>query len=197
MKKVEIILGAMIFTGLGIDLFLIPGGHLLLFLSLTSLSVFYFFSGFVLFNGIGFRQIFTKSAYKGKSMMRVVGAILVGYALAITLIGILFAYKSWAGGTTHLRVGLFLLLIALTIGVVKYARNKSAYYSQIFRRIGIYGALGLTFLLLPRHTWLEIKYANYPAYVEAVKRAMAEPNNPELSNKADQERIKMYQDWDK
>jgi hypothetical protein len=195
MKKVEIVLGFMVFAGLGLDLLLIPGGLLLLFLSLTSLSVFYFFSGIGLFNGIGFRQIFTKSAYKGKSVMRVVGAILVGYALAITILGILFTYKSWQGGTTHLRVGLFLLLIALIIGGVKYAKNKSTYYSQIFRRIGIYGALGLFFLLLPQHTWLEIKYANYPAYVEAVKRAMAEPNNPELSNKVDQERIKMYQDW--
>ncbi len=123
--------------------------------------------------------------------MRIVGAILTGLALSMTTAGLLFKFQSWPGAIMNLAIGLLGLAIALIIGTIKYSKTKSNYYTRIFKRIAVYGGLGLILLILPKRTWLELKYRNQPDYVDAVKKAMADPDNQELWDKVNEEHEKM------
>ncbi|EJF10152.1 hypothetical protein [Pontibacter sp. BAB1700] len=191
MKKTEIVLGAIAVVALILNLLFVPGSSILTVISLSAISVLYMYLSFALFNGVRLRYIFKKNSYKGISTMRIIGAVLTGLALSITLIGLLFKFQDWPGATINLGVGLFGLVIALIVGAVKYSKSKSDYYTKIFKRIAVYGGLGLIMLLLPKEAWLEFRYRNHPEYVKAVKKAMAESDNQELWDKAEEERQKM------
>ena len=175
MKKTEIILGAIAIIALTIQLLNLPGGGILTVLTLSTVSTMYMFLSFALFNDIRLRKIFKKDSYKGISTTRILGAILTGLALSITTIGLLFKFQSWPWASFPLRFGLFGLLIGLIVGLIKYQRTKSDYYTKIFKRIAIYGGLGLILMILPRETWSEIRNRNHPEYIEAVKKAWAHP----------------------
>jgi TonB family protein len=165
MKKTEIILGVIAIIALTIQLLNLPGGGILTVLTLSTVSTMYMFLSFALFNDIRLRKIFKKDSYKGISTMRILGAILTGLALSITTIGLLFKFQSWPGASFPLRFGLFGLLIGLIVGLIKYQKTKSDYYTKIFKRIAIYGGLGLILMILPRETWLEIRNRNHPEYM--------------------------------
>jgi hypothetical protein len=77
------------------------------------------------------------------------------------------------------------------IGVIKYSKNKSSYYTRIFKRTAIFGGLGLILMLTPKTSWIELKYRNQPEYVDALKKAMADPDNKELWDNVETERQKM------
>jgi NADH:ubiquinone oxidoreductase subunit 6 (subunit J) len=123
--------------------------------------------------------------------MRIFGAILTGVVLSLTTIGILFKFQSWPMATFFLTIGLIGILVSFIVGVIKHSKTKSEYYTRILKRITIIGGLGLILLILPKETWLEIKYRNQPDYVDAVKKAMADPDNEELWEKVDEEQEKM------
>ena len=190
MKKVEIIFGLLVVIALVLNIFLITTGTMFTILLLGLLSTFYMYLSFALFNNIGLRKIFKKESYEKTSKLRVVGAVLTGFALAMTLIGILFKVQSWPA-TVNLFGGLMGLLIALIVGLVKYQKSKSDYYINIFKRIAIYGGFGLIFYILPDGSWLDLKYRNYPEYIEALNASSAEPDNQELWDKASEEREKI------
>lgn len=173
------------------NLLFAPTGNILIVLSLSLLSILYMYLSFALFNGIRFRHILKKESYKGISTMRIIGAIFTGLALSITLIGILFKYQLWPGATINLRVGLSGLVLMVLIGAVGYARSKAAYYTNIAWRIAVYGALGLTMLLLPTDELIEIRYRKHPEYADALKKAIAAPGNEDLWQKAEAERQRM------
>ena len=191
MKKGEIIIATLSLIALGLNLLLIPGGGVLTVLTLSTLSMLYMNLSFALFNGIRLRNIFKKDSYKGISTMRIIGAVGTGLALSMTIIGLLFKFQSWPGASLNLGAGLVGLLIATVIGTIKYFRNKSDFYTKIFKRIAVFGGLGLILMLIPKTTWVEIKYRNQPTYVDALKKAMAAPDNKELWDKVEVERQKM------
>jgi hypothetical protein len=120
MKKIEFIISVFSIIALGLNLFLIPGGAILTILALSALSVFYLYLSFVLFNDINLTKIFRKDSYKGKHPMNFVGAIVSGYVLSMTIIGILFKFQLYPGATFILEVSLAGLLILTIIGAIKY-----------------------------------------------------------------------------
>lgn len=191
MEKAEIILGVISITTFLLNLLLIPESSLLSVLSLSALSVFYMVLSFIIFNEIRIIETLKNESFKGVSTMRLVGAILTGFALSMTIFGLLFKIQFWPEPNVKLGTGLFGLLIALIVGYIKYLKTKSAYYIKIFKRIAIYGGLGLILMLLPTETLLEIKHRNHPEYVEAVKKAMDEPENQELWEKVKEKRKKI------
>lgn len=180
MKKGEIIIATLSIIALGLNLLLVPGGGLLTVLTLLTLSGIYMYLSFALFNGIRLRKIFKKDSYKGISTMRIVGAVGSGLALSTTTVGILFKFQSWQGATFNLGAGLVGLLIVTIIGAIKYLKSKSEFYTMIFKRVAVFGGLGLILILIPKTTLVEIKYRNQPAYVDALKKAMSDPDNKEL-----------------
>jgi hypothetical protein len=153
----------------------------------------YMYFSFALFNGIRFRNIFKKQSYQGISALRITGAVMTGFALSITLVGLMFKIMSWPGAAVNLGVGLAGLIIAAIIGGVKYALSSATYYIRIFKRIGLYGAIGTLLFFLPKDYWITAKYRNYPEYVEAYKKATASPDNKELWQELDEERKKIHQ----
>jgi hypothetical protein len=191
MKKTELIVATLSILALALNLLLIPGGGVLTVLTLSTLSMLYFCLGFALFNAIGWSEISNEHGYKGISKLRIVGAIGAGFALSTTTVGLMFKFQSWPGADFNLIVGLVGLLIVVIIGLIKYAKNKSDYYTGIFKRAAVFGGLGLVLLLTPKASWMELKYRKHPAYVEAMKKAMIDPENKELWDKVEVERQKM------
>jgi hypothetical protein len=191
MKKTEIILATLSIIALGLNLLLIPGGGVLTVLTLSALSMIYFYFGFALFNDIRLRIIFKKDSYKEISSLKILGAVGAGLALSMTTIGLMFKFQSWPGADINLGAGLFGLLIVTIVGLIKYSKNKSGYYTKIFKRAAIFGGLGLLLMLAPKTNWIELKYRNHPEYVDALKKAMAAPDKKELWNNVEIERQKM------
>ncbi|MBK8807420.1 MAG: hypothetical protein IPO21_12560 [Bacteroidales bacterium] len=46
-------------------------------------------------------------------------------------------------------------------------------------------------MLTPKTSWVELKHRNHPDYVNAYKKAMADPENKELWDNVEVERKKM------
>jgi len=191
MRRTELIFATLSIIALGLDLLLIPGGGVLTVLTLSTLSMIYFYLGFALFNDIRLRKIFKKDSYKEISSLRILGAVGAGLALSMTTIGLMFKFQSWPGADFNLGAGLLGLLIVTIIGLTKYSKNKSDYYPRIFKRAAIFGGLGLLLFLTPKTSWVELKYRNHPEYVDALKKAMANPNNKELWDNVEIDRQKM------
>jgi hypothetical protein len=191
MKPTELTLAILSAAAIVLDMFLVPGAGIAMILLLSLLSVFYFCSGFLLFNSIRLREVTKKDRFKGISAGRILGAVGTGVALSYAIIGILFELRIWPGaGITQIN-GLVLLAVVTIVGLFKYARNKSPYYTRIFKRVAIIGGLVLILLVTPSTTWLAFKYRNHPAYLEALTQALADPGNEELWMKVDEEREKM------
>ena len=192
MKKAEIILGISSIVALIMNLLLIPFGGFLTVLMLSSLSMIYFYLSFALFNNIRFRNISKKDSYKEVSKMRIIGAIATGIALTFLILGILFKAQSWPGARMYLGVGIFGMIVIFIVGAIKFSANKSSYYTKIFKRLAIFGILSLILFFLPGDAWMELKYRNHPAYIDAVKKAKADPGNQELWKKVEEERDKVH-----
>tara|TARA_B100000780_G_C21122411_1_gene454784 strand:+ start:1782 stop:2369 length:588 start_codon:yes stop_codon:yes gene_type:complete len=191
MRKVEILLGIITFIALTLNLFNIPYGEGLTVLSLLLVSMLYFAFGFALFNKVGLRDLAKKDAFKGISQNRIIGAVLIGLSLSTAVIGILFKIQSWPGSSFNLGLGLFGLLIGSIVGLIKYQKTNSPYYTSIFKRVGFYGSIAFVLMLIPNITWLEFREREHPEYIEAVKRAWDDPENQELWDKVDEERQKI------
>jgi hypothetical protein len=57
--------------------------------------------------------------------------------------GGLFKLQFWAGANMQLLAGLVTIGLILLIATIFYLRSKSEYYKRVFKRIAIYGGLGL------------------------------------------------------
>lgn len=193
MKKTELIIGAIALIALVLNLLMVPFSGLLTVLSLSLLSMIYMYFSFALFNGIRLRTIFKKSARQGVSNTRIFGSVLTGFALAMTTVGILFKIQDWPFGFLNLLIGLAGLAIALIVGAIGYSRTKSPYFTKIFKRIAVWGGLAVILLLIPKETFLELRYRSHPEYIEAVKQSMADPGNEALQDKVNEEHLKMNQ----
>lgn len=192
MKKAEIIIGIIGLIALVLNFFLVPGGTVLLVVSYMFLSTLYMFCSFLLFNGIRLRGVFKSESYKGVKDIRLMGAILTGLALAVTVVGILFKFMGWPGATVNLMFGIFGLIISSVIIGIKYLRTRSTFYTDIFKRIALYGGIGFVLYWLPKDAFLEAKYRNYPSYIDAVKKSNADPTNQELRERVNEEQERIY-----
>jgi|GEM_PF-313366 hypothetical protein len=192
MKKAEIIIGIVGLLAIVMNLLLFTGATILTVLSLSLLSCFYMYLGFALFNGVRLSNITKKESYAGIGTPRTIGAVGTGLALSLTIIGILFKFQSYPGASFNLSIGLISLAVVTLVGLIKYIKTRSAFYIGIFKRVAIFGVLGLTFLYTPKTVIIDFKYRNHPAYLNALKLAMENPDNKELWEKADEEREILY-----
>lgn len=192
MKKIELLLLALALVALAMDLFLTGGSGIMVLMSWFTLAFFYMILSVAFFNNIKPKDIANGDAYKGIHIIRIVGAILTGLAIAITITGIMFRYFSWPGAAMDLYIGIIGLVIAGIVGWTRYAKAGSPFYKKIFSRVILFGALGIITLLLPQNTFLEIKYHKYPDYVRAVENAGKDPSNRALQDTLKQEEQKMH-----
>ncbi len=193
MKKAEIIIANLALIALVLNLMLIPGSGMLTVLSFSILAVMYFYFGLVIFNDVTVKEVLKIRSISELIALRNIGAVATGAALALTIIGLMFKIQLWPGANINLSLGLFGLAVVTILGAIKYSKSKSNYYTKIFSRVAIIGGLGLIVFLLPETSLVEFQYRNHPAYVEAYKKAMANPNNKELWDNVQAERQKMYE----
>lgn len=172
MKKAELILIGLAALALIMKFLHLPASGILTVLSLSSISMIYFYLGFALFNNLRFRKIFKKESYKEISTKRIVGGIGVGLTLSISAIGILFKFQSWPGASVNLIMGIIGLSVVTIISLIKMQKNKDNYYSNILKRVVGFGAICIFLLAIPTKTWLGWKFPNNPEYVQAVLDAV-------------------------
>jgi len=186
MKKFELIVGLIAILGIFLQTRHWPGGGALTGLALMLLFVFYYVFSFAFFNDIRLQDIFKKTSYKDTNVKKIICAIVLGWALSTIIIGVLFKLQFWAGADFLLKTGLIYTGLILLIAIFFYFRNKSNNYIRVFKRIVIYGGLGLVLYLIPTTTFLDIKYSNNPNYsehpdfTEHYEKILAEPYNSEL-----------------
>ncbi len=192
MKFFEKLLGvlSMVFMILSLA-FLMPYASFIITIFMLSLSLLYFFLGFALLNNIRFRHIFKKGSFKNISTLRLSGTTFTGVILSMTIIYILFKFQRWPYGNQGLYMSLIFLLIILLTCIIKQFASSNKFYSLFLMRLTIIGFSGLFFLLIPDETLLDIRYRNYPEYVKAEKKHMANPENESLRLEAQKQRLKM------
>jgi hypothetical protein len=193
MKKTELITGIIAIIGIILNFMFVVGGVALTVVSLSFLSCIYFYFGFALFNNIGFRKMFKKVSYDGKTAIRMIGAVATGFVLSMLIIGIMFKINMWIGSQAMLTTSVLPLIIITIIAIVKYIITKASYYKAILIRLAIYGSLGIAFLFITNENIVAFKYRNHPAYIEAFKNYLTDPHNAELLDKLDAERKKVYE----
>ena len=143
MKKTERVLVALSAISTALHVAAISGGSQLSFLSLTTLSLFYYAFSFALLNGIGFRGLFRKVSYKGISAMRIIGAVCAGMTISTLAIALLFAILNYEGASNMLLSGLVPAVIILLISIIKYMKNKHVFYKGVILRVSLACVAGI------------------------------------------------------
>lgn len=180
MNKAEWILISIVALGFVMRLLHLPGANILMIVPLLILSCTYAYLGFALFNNIRFRSVLKKDSYNGIKANKIIGAIGAGFALSCCVLGIMFKFLSWPGASFMLGTGLITTLTVAIIALLKRKNDPSKYYTNILKRIAVFGTLCFILLVLPTKTWLQIQYLGNPEYVQAIMNARANPDNPEL-----------------
>ncbi len=195
MKIVELILApiSIFFIIKGI---LFPGLTELTFFSIFTLSMIYFYSGFFLFNNINIIQLVGKFDFKTLDSVRVGLPIVTGFSLSVTMLGILFKIYFWPLANEMLIFGLSALLFISIACIVKYIIHRRDNYTGILLRVAIFGSIGLFLLFSSEIYLIEIKYKDYPAYIDAYKKHVDKPDDMELRKEMESEREKMYKEID-
>ena len=143
MKKFEKVFGMLTVISLILRFASLPGGSVLLTLSLSALACVYYFYAFTLFDQIEIKSIFNSKSREGISAMIVFESKLAGWGLAVVCIGILFKIMQFPGEAVMLSVGLIIIFAVGIIALIKYNRSKTDFYKMILIRIAIIGGFGL------------------------------------------------------
>lgn len=183
MKSTEKILGLTFFAGLIMKFTLLPGAGVLITVSILSIAIMYYFLGFALFNQIPLRAIFKKDSYKGKSPLRIIGAIGTGIGISLICNGILFKLQDWPAGLSSLGIGIVFTSIVLVIATVKFFKTRSNYYVLIFKRIAVIGILGLVLFLTPALAIVKFQFRNHPDYIKVYEQYNNNPQDEMLRHK--------------
>lgn len=194
MKKIEKILLALSLLALVTNAYLLPFSSEFLIISLSTLALFYFYCSTALFADldIELKDLKNKEIYASLSPKRKLGSFGAGASISISIIGLLFYLQFWPGTSLNILTGLVGLLLVLIIGSLRFLKSRDEFYMRVFYRVGVFFVFGLVLMLIPRTTWLDIKYKNHPAYVDALMKSSNKPNNIELQEKVKEEAEKIY-----
>jgi hypothetical protein len=158
----------------------VPGGTVLLVISLLSLSTFYFYFGIVYFNNIPLKLIFKKEAYTEISTNRIVGSIILGISISTLIMGILFKILLWKGYSVMFYTGTVLFFKVLIAFIIVYFTNKSVYSKKILLKMRFLAIINVLLFIIPDLFFFEIRYRDYPNYVSAYKNAKLNSKSPYL-----------------
>lgn len=147
---------------------MIPGTSIILILSLSALSLLYYF-GFALFNDIRLREIFKKTSYDKTTPKKIIGAVAFGFALAAIAMGVLFKVELWPGGDNQLKIGLITMVVLIIIALIFNKGQKSTYFRRLYFRGIIFGVFGLIMLIIPHTTLIDIYFHDKPEYSKLLK----------------------------
>ena len=190
MRITEIVLAALILLGLIFKFTLIPGGGLLLTAGFTFLSMLYFFFGFALLSGMGFRGMLKSSSFSELSTLKVMGFVGAGWSLSTLCLGILFKVQYWPGSEIQLTVGLVTAMIVVGIALFKYLNGKRRYYRSVLLRFFILGSFSLIMISVSTSEIERLIYRNHPEYLNAYENYLQNPDDPKLKEKMEIEQLR-------
>lgn len=166
---------------------MIPGGGVLLVLSLSFLAVFYIIFGFAYFNKLEFKEMVNPDTYDTIPQARIFAGVGLGISFGITCTGILYKLQFWTGGDVHLRTGLILLTGFLVFNLYKYLKTKSKYNRGILIRVVLIAAVGFIVLSVSSLSIVKTQFRNHPQYIQAYELYEKDPIDPILIEKLDLE----------
>lgn len=182
MKKVEGFLITVLLIGALANYFLIAGAKWALIIGIGLLANIYLFDFEAVINDLPL------SKYSDKERKnRVLGQkkMLPGYAITSLLIGALFCFKTWPGGSLIISIGFFVALFAIYTLWQNQQNNRSFALAGI-KRIAVAVIVGVVFFSLPYYFWLEQTYRRFPDYIEARKAFDQDPENETLKTRMDE-----------
>ena len=184
MKTTEKILAVIAIVGIIMKGLIITGRGLALMIGFAGLAILYmYFFSFAFFNDIRLRDIFKKQSYKGRSAVRIIGTIVLGFSLAVSLLGIFFNFQAYPGATLMLIEGtVYLAICLITVAILATALRKQILYKKLISRSAIVGGFALILYLTPNVLFFQFRHHNNPAYVEAYKNLNDDPNNKEYQD---------------
>ncbi len=191
MRKTEIVLIVLGALGLTMRFLHLPGASLFILLPFLILGLTYMHLGFALFNDIRFVKVFRRDSYNNIKATRIIGAIMAGLALNVSILGIIFRFLSYPGASIILLIGLITTSIVTIVAIIRIRKNSDRYYLNILKRIAIFGTLCFILVVLPYETWMRINHPKNPEYVEAVIKLRENPEDQELRRIVDEEWEKM------
>jgi hypothetical protein len=145
-EKVFIVFGLI---GIGMRLLNIGGGSLFVVLALLCLACLYLFCGFIFYNNIQLRHVFSKAGYTGVSPSRIIVGIISGVIHFIMLASVIFRIQNWYGNAVLLLAALAVTFVhALILFVISF-RTLTVVCRPVLIRSVVMLVLGLVLLLAP------------------------------------------------
>ena len=192
MKKTEIILIILVILSLILSLFRVAGSAVLSILSLSSLSVFYFYAGVALFNGIEFKEIFTKGSFSTIPKAHIMASVGAGFGLSVALLGLLFEFQSWAGSSNFVWMGSMISFLIFLFSLAMWLKGRESTFFEILKRVALFGSILWAVFLLPKHSITRFQFRNDPEMLEAIIKVKDEPGNQEYRDELNALRRERY-----
>lgn len=134
-------------------------------LSITGLALFYLVGTYFLL----------KTEESEKRSTELTLGIATGVGLSFTLFGLLFSFQLWPGAFTTTMGGLFILVVCVVLVLRKLASNPIFTKNYLQRALPV-AAVALALNMGGSMLLVEMKYADHPQLVEAIKAFKADPN---------------------
>lgn len=192
MRRIEVIFLIIIFIGVVLSFIGIPGGSALFILTGLIFSLIYFIFSVFLMNDGTIKTMFKKGFLSEKSTIEIVLPIFTGFVLSITIISILFRFSFWPSSKRIFFTGFLPLLPILIFSVIKFLNDKNDFFKKMIIRLSIIGSIVFVIYLIPETKLFEIKYRQYPDYIEAFKYLRENPGDFEAIERFNTEEEKMW-----
>ncbi len=178
MRKFEKIGGAIVFLLFLLRIFVGTEFNVVLRLGLLTLSLFYLWFGFFLFNRIGFSDLLKKEARSKLNAFTISAGIVMGIVYSFCILSIIYVIYFYA---------LMQFLVATAaVGVIAATFLLGVYntlhmpiqkfYNQFYKRSLIIGSVIIALWLTPIDKRLEILFKNHPDFIEAYKEYRLDPS---------------------
>lgn len=122
---------------------------------------------------------------------QILPSVLGGLGLMLSVLGLMFWLLLWPGSYPLRMFGGSMLVL---VGILIFSsRSETGLLWKRFVSRGLPWTLAIVVsLLLPRHTLIEIKYADDPAYLEAYKALLDNPEDEEAYERWQEEERRKY-----
>ena len=191
MRPVEKVLVVFAFIGIVMQLFNIPGGHLLVMFGLAALSAFY-----LLFTWLLIRDTISRRNY-------LVLALPLGIVLANASIAILYKLQFWPGRSQLLMMGIVLIVPLIFITRIIYLRNKISNeekanaFNKAAQRLIPFFFVTATLFIIPDRDIIGFMYRDDPERARLYTRAVDDPFNEQYQNDLVEYELNKYFNGDK
>lgn len=181
MRLAEKILAIAFVLGIILKFSLVGIGDEIALFSMLILACIYYPLGFLFFNQIRLRNVFKKKAYENITTGNIVVGVLVGIALSIICIGILFKLLILPGAGEMLMIGVVsTVFLSVVVATIKSLNTKF-----ILIRMLSLALLGGGLFFTSELSMVKLQYRNHPAYIDAYVKYKEDPRNEILRNKLD------------